>query len=228
MNIVERSYGGKFFRPQPEVLCEPGVGFCVVATPWGPRSSARRVIQLIQDFFLSARDDQESTSPFQKLSCLSPTANYLRTAIMLANDAVYNEDNKNEYQSGVEVFVCARVEQELIWTHIGQPHLFIVRESMPWISAGCAIDGSVDFSNQSKWLTALPQALLGAYSTTNFSIHSLRLHPNDKMVLMSRPYAPTQLLTIPPKDLNLERISQTLAKDDEDMPFWLAVLDPNE
>ena len=75
MPIQERSYGGKLFRPTPETHIEEDGSFGVIATPWGSRGAAKRTIEILTDYILSARHDMEATSPFQKLTCLSALAN---------------------------------------------------------------------------------------------------------------------------------------------------------
>src|SRR5688572_90445 len=131
MKITERSYGGKIFRPRPEIHLSPGGDLLIVATPWGPRSSAKKAIQVIQDHLQSARSDQEATSPFSHLTCLSPLANSLRAGIKLANDVIYSEDNKNEYISGVELFVFSRRGAEAVWAQVGFPAAYLDRLQRP-------------------------------------------------------------------------------------------------
>ena len=70
------------------------------------------------------------------MTCLSPQANNLRAAVMLANDVIYREENKNEYQSGAEVFVFSRNATEVSFVQIGQPHVFLHRKSKPLIRLG--------------------------------------------------------------------------------------------
>src|SRR4051794_4042535 len=108
MSFDERSFMGKVMRPSPEVHVEADGSFGAVVTPWGSRGSVKRVIETMSDFIMSAKNDMEATSPFQMMTCISPSANNLRAAVMLANDTIYREENKHEYQSGVELFAFAR------------------------------------------------------------------------------------------------------------------------
>lgn len=221
MELVSRSYSGNLFRPKPEVYCERDGVLCIVATPWGPRNSARKVVQTIQDFFLSAKSDQEVTSPFQRLTCISPLANNLRVAVMLANDVIYREDNRNELTSGVELFVCARSGSEVVWTHIGQPHVLLDRKNLPIITLSTSPDAAFDFSVGQNWLPPLPSALLGTDATSNFQIRSFRPQKEDRLLLASRSLLPQQLQLMPRDKRNLEALTLELSSSDAQMPFWL-------
>ncbi len=224
MKLQERSYGGKVFRPRPEILCEPDGNLCLVVTPWGPRATAKKVIQAIGDFFHSARSDEEATSPFQMLAGFSPMANNLRAAIMLANDTVYREDNRNEYSAGVELFAAARRDQELVWTTVGGPHFLLDRPALDLQILSAAPDLSLLHSEEKHMLAPLPRALLGTGATTNLAIHSLRLHEADRIVLLQRSLIPPRLQVLPNFERELDPMSRLLARQSADLPFWLGIL----
>lgn len=224
MELVSRSYSGNLFRPKPEVYCERDGMLCIVATPWGPRSAARKVVQTIQDFFLSAKADQEVTSPFQTLTCISPLANNLRVAIMLANDVIHREDNRNEYTAGVEVFACARSKHEVVWTQIGQPHVLLDRKNLPIVTLSSSLDSAFDFSQGQRWLSPLPSMLLGTDPTSNFQIRAFRPQKDDRLLLASRSLLPNQLQQVARDRRDIETLTKELSFHDAQMPFWLGQL----
>ncbi|NJL25009.1 MAG: hypothetical protein HC902_07435 [Calothrix sp. SM1_5_4] len=176
----ERSYGGRLFRPAPEAHLETDGSFGIIATPWGNRQAATKIIELLKDYVLSARQDMEATSPFQLLTCLSPLANTLRAAMMLANDAIYREENKAEYTAGVEVLVFARQEGELAFAQVGYPHFYLARPGLPWIPLSVQIDLSTELSEQPELLPPLPQNMIGLHATTNMNISSFKLRDSDR------------------------------------------------
>lgn len=224
MSFDQRSYSGKLFRPTPEVHMSEDGTFGVIATPWGNRSAAKKVIEILTDYILSARQDMEATSPFQKLTCLSPLANNLRTGIMLANDSIYREDNKQEYQAGVEVLVFAVSEGELSYAQVGHPHLFLSRPMLPWIPLSVQVDLATELSEPPEILPPLPQNLIGLHPSTNMNLSSFRVKKSDRLVFLSHSVVSHPMYTAAFEQTNLDTISELLSKSHPDLPFWLGVL----
>lgn len=226
MRLEERSFSSEIFRPTPEIHTSPGDSFIIVATPWGPRSSARKAIDIIQDFFLSASEDQEATSPFQKMTCLSPMANNLRAAIMMANDCLYREDNKDEYLSGVELFAIARKNNECAWAQVGNPSVFLSKKHCHLIPIGYHSDLSLHLSPSSKsLLPPLPGQLIGLHTTSNILIQSFRPSPEDKLILLSRSLIPSGFTDTEGSQRDLSQISNLLSQQNPSMPFWLGMIE---
>lgn len=225
MELQERSYGGKLFRPKPEFHIEPDGSFGVIATPWGARQGAKKVIDIMTDFIQSARQDMEATSPFQKLSSLSPLANNLRVGIMLANDSLYREDNKQEYLTGVEVLVFARSQGELAYAQVGCPHLILARPGMPWIPLSTQNDLSVEWAEGTDLQSPLPQNLIGLHTTSNLNISSLKTKKGDRLVFLSHSLIAHPLNNTPYDKSDIDGITETLSKNHPDLPFWLGILE---
>lgn len=223
MSLLERSYGGKLFRPTPEVHLEEDGSFGIIATPWGNRASATKVINILKDYVLGARQDMEATSPFQKLSSISPLANNLRVGLMLANDSLYREDNKNEYTAGVEVLVFANSESELSFGQVGSPSLFIARQGQPWIPVSVQTDLATEMGVAGAPLPPLPQNLIGLHTTTNMTISLFKTQPGDRLVLLSHSLLAHAAFMTPFEKTSLDRISGTLAAAYPDLPFWCGV-----
>lgn len=225
MNMFEeRSYGGRLFRPTPEVHIDENGAFGVVATPWGNRGSAKKAIEVVTDFVHSARQDMEATSPFQKLTCLSPLANSLRVAMMLANDTIYREENKAEYVAGVELLMFARHNRELAFAQAGCPLLFLARERLPWIPLGVPIDLSLEHGHPPALLPPLPHNLIGLHNTTNMNVSSFTVRPGDRLVFLSHSVGSSPLFSLPFERTGLDHVSTALSSDFPDLPFWLGVL----
>ena len=227
MNLVERSYGGDLFRPRPEIYIDNNGQIIVIATPWGPRSSAKKAIQVITDHFLASQQDREATTPFHKLSCLSPIANDIRVAVKMANDVIYYEDNKNEYISGVELFVLAQQKNEVAWIQVGMPAVFLDRPQRSLAPLGSHCDLASEFSMGPQLMTPLPSHLLGIENSSDFAVHSFRPAPHDRFVILSRSGSPSSIYQLSAGDRQIDNLSRLLAQDDKDLPFWLGILDFN-
>ncbi|MEZ4872857.1 MAG: hypothetical protein R2827_11605 [Bdellovibrionales bacterium] len=191
----------------------------IVATPWGTRSSAEKAIEEISSFFLAAKDDQEITSPFDILTCLSVPENHLRTSVLFANQAIYKEENLAEYTTGTELFVCAKQDDFFFWSQVGNPSIILKRKGRPLIALGGTSDLSLDYSFEQN-LSPLPSELLGIEPTLNVRYHNLIIHPEDRILLLSHSSLeqPVLLLDNP----TIDEVSRTLAQMDADQPHWVA------
>ena len=220
----ERPYSGKTFRPRPEIHLDSQSGLLIVATPWGSRAPARIAIERMVDYLSLAMEDREATSPFPRLSCLSTQANNLRIATLLANEAIYREENKSEYRAGVELFACILEDDELVFLQAGNPQVLLARGDRTLMPLGSQIDLAFDLSEDSDPLPALPAHLLGLDSTVNFNINSFRARPGDRLVLLSHSHLPTSLFTYPSGEATLPSMTSRLAKEHPDLAFWLGFL----
>jgi hypothetical protein len=224
LTFEERPYSGRTFRPRPEIYLDPQSNFLIVATPWGTRSAARKVIERMTDYIALAREDREATSPFQRLSCLSTAANNLRVAALLANEALFRDDNKQEYRTGVELFAGLLDEGEFSWLQSGNPQLLLSRKDRTLLPLGSQVDLSFDLSPGRELLPALPSQLVGLDSTLNLNINSFRARQGDRLVLLSHSHLPEVLFTVEGGHATLDQLSRNLANVHPDHAFWLGIL----
>jgi len=229
IQFEERPYVGTNFRPRPEIFLDEALQLLIVATPWGARGAAKKVIERMTEYLSLAREDNEATSPFGRLSCISTQANNLRIAALLANEAVYREDNVSEYRSGVEVFAAIIDENEIVWVQAGSPHILLGRPGHRLLPLGSTIDLAFDMSDTASGetlLPPLPSQLLGLDSSLNLNLNSFRAHPGDRVVLLSYSHVPEVLFTI--DETSLDLISKRLASSQPDLAFWLGILTVGE
>jgi len=225
MIFNERSYSGKIFRPRPEIFFSEEYRLLIAATPWGPRSSAKRVIEIIKDYYSLTLEDGDATNPFEKLSCLSPTANGLRVSTMLANEKLYRNENDAEYVTGVELFAAAIDEYEVAWIQIGHPNLLLARKTRGIFPLGSHVDLSLDLSQDKQVLSPLPSALLGLDPTCNLTIGSFRPQNGDRLILISRSALSENIYSLPETNWQIESISKILSKNDSELAYWLGILE---
>ncbi|MDX9731143.1 MAG: hypothetical protein RBT63_05175, partial [Bdellovibrionales bacterium] len=204
-------FAGNNPRPTPEVFIDPAINTLIIAIPWGSRESARRVIDRMSEYLTFASQDHEATSPLPKLSCLSSSANNLRTAAMLANDMIYREDNQEEYKSGVELFAATLSQNELSWVQIGGPHILLARGSSSLLPLGSNVDLSLDLTSDqaTEPLPALPAQLLGLDPHVNLMINSFRARSGDRLVLLSHSRTPDNLFSLKSNDIELRSLVKT-------------------
>jgi hypothetical protein len=225
MYFEERPYSGDFFRPRPEIHFDNSSGLLIVATSWGAREAGRKVIEHMLDYLKLVDDDVEATSPFERLDCLSGTANNLRIATLLANEALYREDNQTEYKAGVELFACSFFENEMAWLQLGHPQvLFCKGQGFP-----CCVGGSTDLafemSSHVTPLPPLPNSLLGLSASLNLSIGQQRINSSDKLVLMSHSALPAEIYQLPTSQITLDALISQVSKPNRNEAFWLGLLE---
>jgi hypothetical protein len=223
MGFEHRSFNSELFRPRPEVSFHQSPQLLIVATPWGSRPGAAKVVEIMTDYCLATRDDSELTSPFERLSCLSRTANNLRIAALLANDWLYREENKSEYVSGVEVFAAAIFDQELVWLQVGAPQVFLRRKERALAPIGSALDLTFDLSAHSELMAPLPNQLLGLDNSVNMTLGSIRPQAEDQVILVSRSSLPSSFFVNGAEPQQLETLVKLLARDDAQLPFWVGL-----
>lgn len=225
MKFEERSYGGRLFRPRPEVEFSAEDGFLSISTPWGSRDSSQRLNESIRDHFLSARRDKESTSPFDRLSCLSSIANDLRISMKLANDMLYQEYNREEYTAADEILALATDGNEVVWGQLGLPAVFLDRPNTDLIPLSSSSDLSTELSEANFRLPPLPAKMIGVEIHTDFEMHSLKLRPQEGLIFLSRSFLPKSIFDLDYGSRSIENISKICAEDHQDLPFWVARLD---
>lgn len=226
MNFLEQAYGGQIFRPTPEIFFEEKGSLCIAATPWGQRTAAKKAIEVVVDYFSSASTDWEATSPFEKVLCLSPAANNLRAAVLLANEAIYSEINSSEYKSACEIFVGARMDNEFSFVQVGQPQVYIGRPGLPVQPLATGTDLSTCLSPPGRQLPPVPRVLMGVEKSVNLTVQSYPFSKQDKVVLLSRSLTPPRFLSIEHSNISIDYLADSLIQQDERMPFWLGVLEP--
>lgn len=223
MEITERSFSGKQFRSRCVIEHKPDYNLLLILTPWGDRSAAQTAIDTIEKHFLNALQDLESTSPFGKIESLSESANHLRVAIMLANDAVFQNHNREQYLAGVEILALHYSGEEIVWTQVGQPSMLLSRTRSPHLHVlSSQFDLAWNYSTGGKFLAPLPSQLLGMHRQSNISLQSFRPQAGDQLFFLSRSDFPGQVLSLAPEQRTLDKISSVLAADNKEKPFWLA------
>lgn len=224
LSFHERPYSGRTFRPRPEIYLDIETKTLIVATPWGPREAARKVIERMKDYLALAREDAEATSVFQKMTCLSTAANRLRTATLLANEVLLRDDNRDEYRSGVEIFAGILEEDEFVWVQSGNPQILLSRPGRKLLPLGSQIDLSFDFSTETEILPGLPSQLMGLETSLNLSINSFRARPGDKLALISHSHLPEGIFSVQTDQVTVDGLSRAVAASTPNHAFWVGVL----
>ncbi|MCB0420841.1 MAG: hypothetical protein KDD61_07585 [Bdellovibrionales bacterium] len=225
MKFDHQIYSNNLFRPKPEIHFSPDENLLIVATPWGNRNSAKKAIQTISDFVNSSVDDPDFTSPFSIMSCISSLANHLRIAVMLANDTIYQEDNKNEYTTCLEIVVIMKNGPQISWAHVGHPQIFLSRQGLASQPISTHYDISLNYSEPNRIAPPLAGEFIGVYPTSNINVQTIHVHSGDSLLLLSRSEVPESFFGKQTSQLSVSSYIELLTNDNPGIPFWIGKLD---
>ena len=220
MKLDSRSFSGKGLRPSPAVTNSSGT--VAVATPWNTsQNNAENVIRSFNTLYDQLSQDKDSTQPFQKMISLSTNENNLRVTCMQMNSNVFSQFNQNEFQAGFEILFAVRTPTEFSFVQVGSPQVYLARKNLPLQSIGQNSSSWVDHSRSS--LTApLPYLLLGLFPDVQIHVRSIRLQPEDQIILLSRTFIPPEFLNS--SKTSLENLAETLSQDQSSESFWMGQL----
>jgi hypothetical protein len=211
----QRSYSGESFRPKP-LIEQPDQDTLVVLTPWGPSEFAAQAMGSIRDF-LEMSKEAEATVVGSINQALSPFANRMRSAAVMANENLYLHANKNEYVAAVEFVAVSREVDRVSWVHIGSPHLFL-HNSMGMQPLCYSLDWAWQINQQSPLLCQG----LGLDRSVNLNCGSYKITEPSNIIMIGRSVVPSALYQMQNPDL--QNLSKLLIEDNSNLPFWLGVL----
>lgn len=219
MQLEERSYAGRFFRPKPQILKSENPDTVMIVTSWGEKDESDRVVQIFKDQLrLDTPSDQ--AEPYGLIESLSSKANQLRVAALMANDVLFNEANKSEFVCALEFLGLVYDGGILSWVQIGAPQVVLkIRDQIqPLVS-------QVDMSWQYQQESPLLSQALGLQSTCQLNCGSLHVPDEAELFLISRHALSPQIFTQPA--LTLSIMTDILVKDSNQAPFWSGHLQLN-
>lgn len=145
MKLTTRPYGGKIFRPQPEVYISDDHSLLIIATPWGDSQIAKDFITTVTSSWQDGLRDPDKTYAYTPDDGLSSAEHLLKMAILTAHEDLKDKYNDEKLSAGLEILCLLKNQQKLSWFQVGAPSLILVRDQslMPLFHA---VDFSYDFS----------------------------------------------------------------------------------
>ncbi len=222
MKFEQKSYvGDEATRPTPEIYFDENQKVLFIITPWGAKTVAQQALEIIQDYFFSAKTDKEATSPFPRLDSLSPICNNLRIAALLANEAILREKNKEIYTSACEITLCYLKDGEFHLAHVGQPFVFVFKSGLGVIPISPGNDLSTELNEKNKPIPPLPCRLIGTCRDPNIFTQSFHIHEDDALIFLSKSVLNNKFLSLSGKKISLKKMSDSLNSED---PYWIGML----
>jgi hypothetical protein len=225
MKLQERSYSTRILRPRPILHTEDDGSLIVVATTWGQPEHGQRAVDEVVKYVSAAKADVEVTSPFEFLTCLPDEVNYVRTALLLANDMLYRGENKMEYFSGVEILALFRRGNMLAWAQVGNPSIFAQRTAQRLQPLSIGLDLSRELNTDAQTLPPMPTQLLGIEPSCSIQCGHTRLKEGEQVVLLASSSIAPSLLAREAGTFSLSEITQKMIQENPESPFWLGLID---
>ncbi|MGE5085500.1 MAG: hypothetical protein ACM3MG_04315 [Bacillota bacterium] len=224
MKIQERSYSTKIMRPKPLIHSEEDGSLVVIATSWGQPEHAQRATEEVVKYVNAAKADVEVTSPFEFLTCTTDEVNYVRTGLLIANDALYRGENKSQYFSGIEILVVFKRGSQIAWAQVGCPSLLIRRQHQSLQPLSMGLDLAAEMKSSEFDLPPLPGQLLGLDRTCNIQSGHTLAQEGDQLVLLASATVATSLWGLPPDQVDLNHVANRMIQDSPETPFWLGLV----
>ena len=225
MKFEQKSFAGNSFRPLPECQINKDINMFCLLSSWGPRDQNVKVLDFLFQNYESFFSDEEKTRAYSKMESLSKEENMVRNLLLACNEWIFKELNEEKTGNfAYELFFACFAKGKLTFAQVGQPFLYLDRPDLSLQPLGSALDFSALFAQKGKRLAPLPSALIGLYPDTHFSVFSLPLQPEDRLLFISRDFIPLELLQIPREERNLENFLKLLTSENEQSPCWLGQL----
>jgi hypothetical protein len=188
----------------------------MVVTSWGEKDETEYIINLFQDQ-LKVDESAEVTTLASRIDTISPRANQLRMAAILANEYLFREANRGEYICAAEFLAVVYDKGVLSWVQVGSPHLILLASGQIQPLAY-----QLDYSWQYGQDSPLFSQALGLNASCLLSCGSLHVNSEMDLFLISRHSIPPALFA--EKRLDFQSLIGLLVKDSANAPFWVGHL----
>ncbi len=168
---------GRQKMPNTQVATLLNDRLLVIIRSWNGVDINQKVIEEISHYVSAAEADLEVTSPFDYSENLTPYANKVKVALLLANHSVYNTDNRQVYQHGAEVAVFFQKNNEIAWASVGRFSILAhkANQQLKIYDSGSKFDEEV----------LLPVDLIGIYKNPEISAGSFSVKKLDTLEIKS-------------------------------------------
>jgi len=192
----------------------------LILTPWGNKDCLNQLSDNIMGHFLTASDDLDGTSPFEKHLHLSTKENNLLTAIQIGNDYLSTDINTDEYITLCEAFFGFFNGYSYYWSRVGGPNFYMIRDNK-LIPLSVNQDMSFNYTQQNQAPPSLPYRYLGIKSKMDLEVLSLRVQPGDQLIWMSASVLPCQLNQAIQVSSSNEELTGSIIRTNPNSSFWI-------
>lgn len=167
MITVSKGASGSQKMPNTQIATFLNDRLIIFIRSWNGPEVSQKIIDEVNHYMSSVEADLEVTSPFGYSENLTMLTNKVKIAMLLANDNIYNTDNKEVYQHGAEVAIIFQKDSEVSWASIGRFSLEAQKEDrkLKLFDSGGRFDDVVLLPVNLLGLIRNPEILAGSIST---------------------------------------------------------------
>ena len=167
MITVSKGASGSQKMPNTQIATFLNDRLIIFIRSWNGPEVSQKIIDEVNHYMSSVEADLEVTSPFVYSENLTMLTNKVKIAMLLANDNIYNTDNKEVYQHGAEVAIIFQKDSEVSWASIGRFSLEAQKEDrkLKLFDSGGRFDDVVLLPVNLLGLIRNPEILAGSIST---------------------------------------------------------------
>jgi hypothetical protein len=164
---VSKGASGSQKMPNTQIATFLNDRLIIFIRSWNGPEVSQKIIDEVNHYMSSVEADLEVTSPFGYSENLTMLTNKVKIAMLLANDNIYNTDNKEVYQHGAEVAIIFQKDSEVSWASIGRFSLEAQKEDrkLKLFDSGGRFDDVVLLPVNLLGLIRNPEILAGSIST---------------------------------------------------------------
>lgn len=212
----EKVFPGFCFRPSVDTYQEDSYLFAV-ASSWG-KSSTELAFERLKDVFVEMIEDTDHTVFFKPIGVLSNKENILQFVMTRINDAIYENFNKEEITSLLEMTVLYQDKRNLYISQCGHPNVYLYRNKK---LLTLAHEGDLaTFTSQNA--SPLPYRFLGGYKNSYIKTLCVPLKKEDRIVLLSKSFLPDSFFEQETEE-GILKTAEKISKEDK-KPFYLSIL----
>lgn len=178
MRAITKGSSGRQKMPSTQLVSLLNDHLIIAIRSWNGQDINQKIIDEISHYMSSVEADLEVTSPFGNSENFSVFANKVKIALLLANDTVYNSDNRSTYQQGAEVTILFQKNNEISWASIGRFSIEAIKEDrkLTLFDSGGKFDDEILLPVNLIGIMKSPEVFVG--STTIKKLNQIQIKSN--------------------------------------------------
>ena len=215
MKLETFGYRGNFVFLPPLHQSNSDHNLMILATPFGDTELVQEALEKMLSEFEGLIADPDSTSPYSKLTCLTPTENLLYTSTQYLNDYIYSNYNQDRLDVGCDFCLLYKKGNRVYLSQIGWP-LLVLHHNKKNVPVSSEYSTTPIDKNSGVYV---PRHLMGIDSSVNVKVQSFSVDSKTRLLLLKSNENPDGLLTLYPT--KLESIAESFVSIHPNQGFWL-------